>query len=107
MFTNVAYGANIGSLVNSINKVILNPFIVLIFAVALVVFIYGVVRYLLNPENESIRTESKSHMIWGVIGMFIMISVFGIMRIVLNSVGEKNIKIQDTGEVNIDKWKIK
>lgn len=107
MFTNVAHGANIGSLVNSINKVILNPFIVLIFAVALVVFIYGVVRYLLNPENESIRTESKSHMIWGVIGMFIMISVFGIMRIVLNSVGEKNIKIQDTGEVNIDKWKIK
>lgn len=107
MFTNVAHGANIGSLVNSINKVILNPFIVLIFAVALVVFIYGVVRYLLNPENESIRTESKSHMIWGVIGMFIMISVFGIMRIILNSVGEKNIKIQDTGEVNIDKWKIK
>lgn len=107
MFTQIAYGANIGTLVNSINKVILNPFIILLFAVALVVFIYGVVRYLLSPENETVRNESKSHMVWGIIGMFIMVSVFGIMRIILNTVGDKNIKIQNTGEVNIDKYKIK
>lgn len=107
MFTQIAYGANIGTLMNSISKVIINPFIVFLFALALVVFIYGVVRYLLNPENETIRNESKSHMIWGVVGMFIMISVFGIMRIILNTLGEKNIKIQNTGEVNIDKYKIK
>ncbi len=40
-------------------------------------------------------------MLYGIIGIFIMMSVFGIMRVILNSLGENHIKITDTGEVNI------
>lgn len=104
---NVANAASIGSLVNAVNKVVINPFIILLFACALVVFVWGVAKYLLNPESEEIRKESKSHMMWGVIGMFIMVSVFAIMRIILNTLGEKKIKIQNTGEVQIDRFQIK
>ena len=53
------------------------------------------------PGDEELRTTSKSHMLYGVIGMFIMMSVFGIMRVILNSLGENHIKITDTGEVSI------
>lgn len=107
IMVNVAHAAGIGSLVNAINKVVLNPFIILLFACALAVFIWGVARYLLNPENEEIRKQSKSHMMWGIVGMFIMVSVFGIMRIILNTLGEKKIKIQNSGEVQINRFEIK
>jgi uncharacterized membrane protein YidH (DUF202 family) len=87
--------ADIITLMGSINRVIINPLIVFLFALAVVYFVYGLVRYLLTPDNEEIRTSSKSHMLWGIFGMFIMIAVFGIMNILLKTVGEENIKINN------------
>jgi len=51
----------------------------------------------LSPDNEEIRTSSKSHMLWGIFGMFIMIAVFGIMNLILTTVGEKNIQVDSNG----------
>lgn len=79
--------ASAQTLMNSINRVIINPLIVLLFALAVVYFIYGLARYLLSPDNEEIRKTSKSHMLWGIIGMFIMVSVFGIMNLIMNTLG--------------------
>lgn len=93
--------ASVATLMQSINRVVLNPLILLLFSAALVYFLYGVVQYLLNPDDEELRTTSKSHMLWGVIGMFIMMSVFGIMRLILNSFGENRIRITDNGEISV------
>jgi hypothetical protein len=79
--------ASVESLMGKVNKVIINPLIVLLFAMAVVYFIYGLTRYLVSPDNEEIRKSSKSHMLWGVIGMFIMVSVFGIMNLIMNTLG--------------------
>lgn len=95
--------ASIGTLMSSIERVIINPIIFLLFALALVIFLYGIVQYLMNPDSEEIRKTSKSHMMWGVVGLFIMVAVFGIMRIILNTVGEKRININDTGQIQINK----
>jgi hypothetical protein len=74
--------ASVETLIASINKVILNPLIGFLFALAMVYFIYGVSRYFLSPDNEEVRKESKTQMLWGVIGMFIMVSVYGIMHLI-------------------------
>jgi len=79
--------ASAQTLMNSINRVIINPLITLLFALAVVYFIYGLARYLLSPDNEEIRKTSKSHMLWGIIGMFIMVSVFGILNLIMNTLG--------------------
>ncbi|HLP86655.1 MAG TPA: hypothetical protein VK153_02155 [Candidatus Paceibacterota bacterium] len=92
--------ANIETLVRSVNRVIINPIIVLLFALAVVYFIYGILQYLFNPDNEEIRNSSKKHMLWGIIGMFVMVSVFGIMNIILNTIGEHRIQI-DNNNINI------
>lgn len=94
--------ANVQTLVESISKVIINPLIVFLFALAMVIFIYGLVKYLLNPDSEEVRKNSKSHMIWGIIGMFIMVSVFGIMNIILNTLGESRIQLESDGKYTID-----
>lgn len=93
--------ASMKTLVNSIVDVLVNPLIIFIFALALVLFLYGVLKYLLNPENEEVRKTSKSHMLWGIIGMFIMVSVFGIMNLILNTIGEKDININSDGTYNV------
>ncbi len=98
----VAY-ASMSTLINSIEKVVINPLIALVFTLALVYFIYGVMQFVLNPTNEEIRKSGKSHMLWGLIGLFIMIAVFGIMRLVLNTLGVNSVQIQDNGSINITK----
>ncbi|MEA3398999.1 MAG: hypothetical protein U9R00_00595 [Patescibacteria group bacterium] len=93
--------ASISSLMNSIDRVIINPLIILIFALAMVLFMYGIAKYLFSPGSEEKRNESKRNITWGLLGMFIMISVFLIMRLILNSLGEKNIDINNKGEIKI------
>jgi len=93
--------ASIVTLMGSVNRIIINPLIFLLFALAVVYFLYGLVNYLLNSDSEEIRKSSKSHMLWGIIGMFIMISVFGIMSLILNTLGETNIKLQSNGDYTV------
>ena len=95
--------ASVASLVSSIDKVIVNPLIFLLFAVALILFLYGIVKLLLSPDNEEVRKTSKSHIMWGLFGMFIMVSVFAIMNIILNTLGVSNITVQTNGTISIKK----
>lgn len=73
--------------VGKISTEILNPLIALMFAVALLVFIWGVARYIWSPDDESLRESGRKSMLWGIIGMVIMVSVFGIMRFIITAVG--------------------
>lgn len=90
----VAY-ANVGEFVYKINRVIINPLIIAMFAVALVVFLWGVVEYLGNPNSDEQRTKAKQHVLWGIVGIFIMISVFAIMQLIASSVGAGNVDLQN------------
>ena len=85
---NIAYAGNdINQLVLKINKFVVNPFIALLFAIALAYFLFGLVVFLANTDNEEKRKEGKQQILWGIIGMFIMIAVFGIMQIIIGTFG--------------------
>ena len=74
-------------IISKINQVIINPIIVFMFAVATLIFLYGIVEFLSNPANEETRDKGKQHIVWGVVGIAIMVSVFGIMQLIINSLG--------------------
>lgn len=82
----IAY-ADVGSLVKNIETIIINPLIVLVFAVALVYFLIGVFNFMSNSDNSEEREKGKQHIIWGLVGMFIMIAVFTIMQIIATTIG--------------------
>ncbi|OGI96405.1 hypothetical protein A3I25_00020 [Candidatus Nomurabacteria bacterium RIFCSPLOWO2_02_FULL_42_17] len=82
----VAY-ADFDAVLRKVNQTILNPLIALLFAVALVMFIWGVVEFTANAGNEEKRTTGRQHILWGIVGMIIMISVFGIMRLITGTIG--------------------
>lgn len=74
---------------NILNKIIaeiFNPFIGLLFIAAIVVFIWGVIEFILGAENEEKRTTGKQHILYGLIGLAIMSAVWGIIEVLRNFV---------------------
>jgi phosphotransferase system glucose/maltose/N-acetylglucosamine-specific IIC component len=69
-----------------INQNIINPLIYLLFALALVFFLWGVAQFILNSGGGDTKNEGKSHIFWGIIGMFIMVGVYGIMNIISGTI---------------------
>lgn len=72
-------------LISRINETIINPLILLLLVMALLVFVWGAVQFVANASNEEGRSVGKRHMIWGVIGLFLMFSVLGILRVLLRT----------------------
>ncbi len=72
-------------LLNKISEFVINPIIYLMFAVAFVVFIWGLVQFATHLDNEEARSTGTKHMIWGIIGMVIMVSVRSIVNLIDNT----------------------
>jgi len=75
------------ALVNNVTKVLINPAILLLFAVALILFLWGLVQFLieLNVKGKS-SGKGKQHMLWGLVGMFIMIAAYGIFNLISGTI---------------------
>ena len=68
-----------------INNVFINgllkPIIPLLIGLAVVVFIYGVLLLMISDGGEK-KEEGKQYMLWGIIGIFVMVSVWGLVAII-------------------------
>ena len=61
---------------------ILNVLLVFVFLLALVVFGWGVVKYISAAGNPEKEKEARSYLWWGVVGVFVLASVFGLVQFV-------------------------
>ena len=59
----------------------------LLLALGLVYFLWGVVKYVTAGGNEDKMKEGRSLVVYGIIALFVMISVFGLVRILTNTFG--------------------
>jgi uncharacterized membrane protein len=71
-------------LLSKIETQILNPLIGLMIAFGVVVFLYGVIEFIAGSASDEKRSTGRRHMIWGIIGLFIAVSVFGLMNVLAN-----------------------
>jgi hypothetical protein len=62
------------------------PLIELMFGIALLVFVWGVLQLVIHGDDETARGKGKSTILYGSIGMFIMVSAWGIIYLVSNTV---------------------
>ncbi len=81
---------NAEKLIHNFATVILNPFIALMFGVALIIFLWGVFQYLWGGDSEEARKTGGLHILWGVVGLAIMLSAFGILNLALGTFGISN-----------------
>ena len=88
MFIAVAEAAtDIGPLLGKIKTEILTPIATLLIAIAVLYFVWGVFEFIQGAGNDEARKKGKQHMIWGVFGLFIMISVVGILKLICSTLG--------------------
>ena len=74
-------------IVGNFIKFIIQPVVELIFAAAFLLFIWGLIGFLNKLNQGGDTSEGKQHMIWGIAGMVIMVSVLGIIQILSNTFG--------------------
>ena len=76
-------------LLGRIERAVIDPLIVLAFLVALVVFFWGIIKFIngTSSGDQTAMTTGKSNIIWGVVGMTIMIGAYGILAIINGTVG--------------------
>ena len=70
-----------------LNEVILYPLITLMMAVALLVFLWGCFEFIMAAGEPDGRQKGKKHILWGIIGMVIMVSAYGILTIAVGTFG--------------------
>lgn len=75
-----------GNFLNPIIDAVVYPLIALLFGIAVLVFVWGVLQFVLGGNEETAREKGKMTMKYGTIGFFIMIAAWGIVYIVSNTV---------------------
>jgi NADH:ubiquinone oxidoreductase subunit 2 (subunit N) len=69
-----------------ITQIINGVLVPLVFAIAFVVFIWGVFQYFIAAgENDEKRETGKKLMLYGIVGFFLMVSVWGLVNILLGT----------------------
>ena len=66
-----------------------NSFVIpLLFACAFIAFLWGIVKYFfLKNESEEGRREAKQFLLWGLLGMVLLFSIWGVVNILLATLG--------------------
>ena len=64
-----------------VTRIINDSVIPLIFALAVAMFVWGVVQFILNSDEEAKKAKGKQFMIWGLVALTVMISVWGLVSI--------------------------
>lgn len=82
----IAFAANIADVKELINYIIeiLNMTVPLIFAIAMVSFVWGVLKYVVANDVKS-KAEGRPFVIYGIIGLAVMLSIWGLAYFVKNS----------------------
>jgi hypothetical protein len=88
-FAHAAGPKNMTELMGRINEQIINPLLLVLFALAFVQFTIGVFKFFKakDGKGDDSLEEGKRHILWGVVGMAIMVSVFGIMGFITSNLG--------------------
>jgi hypothetical protein len=75
------------SIIGFIN-VVLVP---VLFAVAFIVFIWGIFYYFIaGGANEEKRDQGKQLAVWGIVALFVMVSVWGLVNVLVGTFGFGN-----------------
>ena len=77
-----------GSLIiNTINNII----VPVLFAIAFIVFLWGAFQtFIVGANDEEVKNKGKNLMLWGLIGFFVMVSVWGLVNILTGTISFGN-----------------
>lgn len=97
----IAFAAQINNItdigtfiINTINGII----VPVLFAIAFIVFLFGAFEaFILGATDGGAKKKGKDLMLWGLIGFFVMVSVWGLVNILTGTISFSNNSAPSTG----------
>ena len=89
LFPSIAFAqslSNVQILVNAIG-VIARTLVPILMVIAMLAFFWGLIRYIWGSQGEASKVDGKKIMIAGLVSLFIMACVWGIVILAANSLG--------------------
>ncbi len=77
--------ASIGELVNNLKDLLNSKIIPFLFVLATVLFMWGVIQYIIAGGSEDRAKNAKQIIVWGIIGLTIMTAAWAIVGLFCNS----------------------
>ncbi len=74
-------------IINTINNVL----VPVLFAVAFIVFLWGAfTTFIIGATSDEVKEKGKGLMLWGLIGFFVMVSIWGLVNILTGTISFGN-----------------
>ncbi len=78
---------NLSGVATLIIDTINNILVPVIFAVAFIVFLWGAFKtFIAGATSTEVKEEGKNLMLWGLIGFFVMLSIWGLVNILTGTI---------------------
>ncbi|MDD5318289.1 MAG: hypothetical protein PHF79_00495 [Candidatus Pacebacteria bacterium] len=65
---------------------LINQLLPFIISLTVLVFLWGILMYVTSGADTEKRAEARGYMIWGIIALFVMVSVWGLVNILAKSI---------------------
>src|SRR3989344_4715116 len=95
---NVTQG--VSGLVGAVQGVI-NVAMPLIVVIAVIVVIWGAFQIILGASDEEARKSGRSKILWGLVGVFLALSAWALVAIVINSLSVTGAGTVNTGNFDV------
>lgn len=82
-YTGSSSGSSIGSILGTISN-IFNILIPMLITLGVIYFIWGVITYIIGKDEEA-KEKGRTIMIYGIIGLFAIIAMWGLVRVLTNT----------------------
>lgn len=73
-----------GLITNTI-RTLYDPIVTIIFSLAFIAFFWGMLMMIASAGDTVKREEGRKRMLWGIVVLFVMFSIWGIIGILKNS----------------------
>jgi hypothetical protein len=85
LFASAQSLAPLGNLITSLNNIV-NRLVPLAITVAMLAFFWGLIKYLYKGSKEDVK-KGRSMMIYGILALFVMVSIWGLVRLLQTAFG--------------------
>lgn len=66
---------------------LVNQLVPIMIVLAVLVFFWGLVKYIASAGDEAAKESGKNLMIWGMIALFVMVAFWGILGYIQSTLG--------------------
>lgn len=93
IFPNLVLAKTLGEILTMISTTLLKPLVGIFLTAAVVVFFWGMVKYI-KSLGEKEKADGRTLMIWGVVTLFVMVSVWGLVGVIVNTLDLDNAPVK-------------